>query len=469
MLVSDRSLSVSRYMLRWICSGLSLAIVFASGCSKPTAPAKPVDVEPRVNLVKPEIRTISKAVGQPGFVYAYEQTAIFPKVAGYVQKWTVDIGDRIKKNQEIATLYVPELDAELLQKQAQVVMDDAQVQVAEKMVEVAANNVKVALAQIDEAKAGVNKFQASVDRWQSEVTRLSGLSTQGVVDKQVLEESQKQLKADTASRDAAKATILAAQATELAKKADHDKAQADVAAAKAKAKVSAEDVKRVAALVSYTHILAPYDGVVVARNANTGDYLAPGSGDQSVSSVAPGQSAAHIPLYVVATTTPIRIYVDVPEAEANSVTKGTRATVTIGALMGEEIPAAVTRTSWSLARETRTLRAEIDVPNPTSTILPGMYAYGRVFIKHDNVRALPLEAVIELGNQNSCFFHKDGKAVQIPVQIGISDGKWIEVAKKQVDGKWTDFTGDEEVIVGGLSDLTDGENVKVVADGGPKK
>src|SRR5262249_26540878 len=155
---------------------------------------------------------------------------------------------------------------------------------------------KVALAQIDEAKAGVNKFQASVDRWQSEVNRLSGLSNQGVVDKQVLEESQKQLKADTASRDAARATILAAQATELARKADHDKAHADEAAAKAKAKVSAEDVKRVAALVSYTHILAPYDGVVVARNANTGDYLAPGSGDQSVSSVAPGQSAAHIPL-----------------------------------------------------------------------------------------------------------------------------------------------------------------------------
>ena len=141
------------------------------------------------------------------------------------------------------------------------------------MVEVAAINIKVALAQIDEAKAGVNKFQASVDRWQSEVTRLSGLSTQGVVDKQVLEESQKQLKADTASRDAARAIIVAAQATELAKKADFDKAQADVAAAKAKAKVSAEDVKRVAALVSYTHTWRPTMSRR-GRNAN-GDCLAP--------------------------------------------------------------------------------------------------------------------------------------------------------------------------------------------------
>ena len=149
--------------------------------------------------------------------------------------------------------------------------------------------------------------------------------------------------------------------------------------------------------------------------------------------------------------------------------KGTRATVTIQALMGEEIPATVTRTSWSLQRETRTLRAEIDLPNPDATILPGMYAYGRVYINHDNVRALPLDAVIELGNQNSCFLYKDGKAVQTPVQIGISDGKWIEVAKKQVDGKWSNFTGDEEVIVGRLADLSDGEKVKVeTADGGKK-
>ena len=66
---------------------------------------------------RPEQRTIARTVGQPGFINAYEQTSIYPKVAGYVQEWNVDIGDRIKKDQEIATLSVPELPAELKQKQ----------------------------------------------------------------------------------------------------------------------------------------------------------------------------------------------------------------------------------------------------------------------------------------------------------------------------------------------------------------
>ena len=439
-----------------------LILSAVAGCGKPPSLAKPVDVEPHVHLVKAELRTISRTVGQPGFIYAYEQTAIYPKVAGYVKKWHVDIGDRIEKDQEIATLSVPELDAELLQKKAQVDLDEAQVLVAERMVEVATNNVKVAAAQVDEAKAGVNKFQATVERWESEVERLSSLSDQGVVDKQVLDESRKQLKAETAARDAAKATVVASEATELARKSDLDKTRADVVAARAKAQVSREDAKRLAALVGYTHITAPYDGVVVTRNANTGDYLQPGSGDQSVSSTAPGQSDAHVPLYVVARTDRVRVYVDVPEMDANSVTRGTKASVRVQALRDEEIPAEVTRTSWSLHRETRTLRAEIDLDNPDARLLPGMYAYGKVLIHHSNVRSLPLAAVVELGNQNCCYVYEDGKAVLTPVQVGISDGKWVEVAQKRKKGTWADFTGEEEVIVGDLSELADAQKVKVV-------
>jgi HlyD family secretion protein len=442
---------------------LCLPILMAGiGCSKSPPPAKPIDVNPQVSLVKAELRTIIRDIGQPGFIYAYEQTAIYPKVAGYVQKWNVDIGDRIKKDQEIATLYIPELNAELAQKNAQVELDEAQIQVAERMVEVATNYVNVAAAHVDETKANVNKSQASVERWESEVKRLEGLSGQGVVDKQVLDESRKQLKADTAARGAAEATVVAAKAAVLARKADLDKAQADVTAARAKAKVAREDAKRLAALVSYTHITAPYDGVVVVRNVNTFDFVQPGSGDQSVSTVAPGQSGAHMPLYEVARTDLIRVYVDVPEMDANSVTRGTPARVRVQALRDEDFASAVTRTSWSLRRETRTLRAEIDLPNPEARLLPGMYAYGKVLVRHDNVRALPMGAVVELGNQNCCFIYDNGKAIQTPVQTGVNDGKWIEVAKKRAPEGWTNFTGDEEVILGDLSELSDGQKVEVI-------
>jgi multidrug efflux pump subunit AcrA (membrane-fusion protein) len=424
-----------------------LAIVASAGCHHADPPAPPVQVEPRVRLVKPELRTISRSVGQPGYMYAYEQTSIYPKVTGYVQVWHVDIGDPIKKDQEMARLYVPELHAELAQKKAQAELDEEQVTVAEQVVDVAS-------AQIEEARANVRKFEASVERWQSQVQRLTNLAdSERVIDQQVLDESQKQLKVETAARQAA-------QAIEVAGKAALAKARADVKAARARARASRADEQRLAALVSYTHVTAPYDGVVVERNVNTGDYVQPGTGDQSGPSSAPAASSSRLPLYVVARTDKVRVYVDVPEIEASAVSRGTPARVRIQALGGEEVNAAVTRTSWSLRPQSRTLRAEIDLPNPDARLLPGMYAFGWVLISRSNVRALPMEAVTEIGEQPCCYLYEGGKAIRTALQTGIDDGKWVEVTKKRMKGRWIDFTGTEPVITGDLSEISDGVPVQ---------
>lgn len=454
---NHRSLSLIRLV---IVSSCHLVIILSFGCGHAEKPGQPVRVEPQARLIQPERRTITHLVGQPGFIYAYEQTSIYPKVAGYVERWEVDIGDVIKKDQEIAQLYVPELEAELAQKKAQVDLDEAQIKVAERMVEVARNNVNAAGAQVEEARATAKKYQAGVERWQSEVKRLTEIAKQNVIDPQVLDESQKQLNENIAARDAAQATTAAADANRLARIADLDKARADVQAAHARAQVSQADEQRVAALVSYLHITAPYDGVVVVRNVNTKDFVQPGTGDQSNAGSA-SQSPPRLPLYVVARTDRVRIYVDVPEMDAAAITRGTPARVRVQALRDEEIEATVTRTSWSLRPESRTLRAEIDLPNPDARLRPGMYAYGRVLVDRHNVWAVPLAAVVEIGNQNCCYVYEAGKAVQTPVQVGLNDGKWIEVAKKRAKGEWTDLTGNEKVILGDLSELSDGQPVQV--------
>jgi multidrug efflux pump subunit AcrA (membrane-fusion protein) len=429
------------------CHVVTLLLLLA-GCHHAVPPAPPVHVEPRVRLVKPELRSISRLVGQPGYIYAYEQTSIYPRVTGYVQVWHVDIGDPLEKDQEMARLYVPELEAQLAQMKAQVELDEEQVKVAEQAVDVAS-------AQVEEARANVKKFQASVQRWQSQVQRLTDLAVNDrVIDQQVLDESQKQLKAETAAREAA-------QATETAGKAALAKTRADVRAARARARVSRAEEQRLAALVGYTHITAPYDGIVVDRTVNTGDYVQPGTGNQSDPGGSPTPSSSRLPLYVVARTDKVRVYVDVPELDASAVTRGTPARVRIQALGDAEVNAAVTRTSWSLRPQSRTLRAEIDLPNPDARLLPGMYAYGQVLIDRSNVRALPMEAVTEIGNQPCCYLYVGGKAVRTALQTGIDDGKWIEVTKKRVKGKWVDLTGAEEVIVGDLSEVSDGVPVQV--------
>jgi HlyD family secretion protein len=442
---------------------LVLLAAITIGCEAHQEAAPPASTKPRVQVVTPEVRSIVRSVSQPAFVNAFEQTSIFPKVAGYIKQWTVDIGDRIKKDETLVELFVPELDAELAQKKAQSAEQQVLIKVSEEMVKVAENRLKVAEAQITKAKADVGQYQSAVDRWESEVERLKGLVAQRVVDKQILSESEKQLKSNIAARDAADASVLATQALEAERRADLAKSRVDVDAASAKFQVTLADVQRYTALVSYTRLTAPYDGTVVVRNANTGDFVQPAGGDQSSSreSAAPG-SGNRSPIYVVSRTDMVRVFVDIPEADANYVQQGTKAKVNLRAIEDADIEAEVTRTSWSLNVQTRTLRAEIDLPNPDAKLLPGMYANCSVTIDRPHVRTLPLTAILPMGNQSCCYLVVDGKAVRTPVQIGPSDGKFVEVAKKFVHDQWSNFQGDEQVIMGDFSEIRDGGAVEVV-------
>jgi multidrug efflux pump subunit AcrA (membrane-fusion protein) len=139
--------------------------------------------------------------------------------------------------------------------------------------------------------------------------------------------------------------------------------------------------------------------------------------------------------------------------------------VRVPALAGRELAARVTRTSWALNSTSRTLLAQIELPNAKAEFVPGMYAYGSVLIERPNVRALPVSAITQIGNQNYCYLVIDGKAVRTPVQIGVSDGSWVEVTKKlvhsSVEGAWEAFDGTEAVVIGDLSEISDGEPVQV--------
>jgi multidrug efflux pump subunit AcrA (membrane-fusion protein) len=254
------------------------------------------------------------------------------------------------------------------------------------------------------------------------------------------------------------------------------------------------------AWVGYLTLSAPYDGVIVARNANTGDFVLPLAGDptamQQAPYLSPGAKAA--PIYVVDRTDVVRIFVDVPERDANYVKVGTKASVLVEAFRDEWIPAAVTRTSWALNVTSRTLRAEIDLHNtPTPEvyrdpgkhepaanppdagiqILPGMYAYAKLIIERPNVRSLPLEALARSGGQTFFWKYQDGKARRIEIQTGVGDGRWFEVTNQRRaaregesdDSSWTPIDGSEQVIVGDLSLLSEGAAVQFTPERGSSR
>ncbi len=189
----------------------------------------------------------------------------------------------------------------------------------------------------------------------------------------------------------------------------------------------------------------------------------------------------------------VRVFVDIPEADANYVQPGNEATVLIQAFEDAPITAMVTRTAWSLNVRSRTLRAEIDLPNTDSTIpsdlpdvvlkaleqvklpqtkgqiLPGMYAYGTVIIKRPNVMALPQKALDYEHGKTFYWAYQGGHAVRMEVCAGVSDDDWTEVTNRRAlagnaSHAWTPIDGSEQAILGDLAALTDGGKVSVARE-----
>jgi RND family efflux transporter MFP subunit len=452
---------------------LLFSLVLLSGCTRADPPdAAAINLEPAVKVVHAARRDIVHTIEQPGVIGAYERTALYAKVSGFVRKWYVDIGDRVKKDAVLAELSAPELVEQHRQMQAQVQLDQAMVDQSRKQRIVADRNVTAATEMVAEARAEVARYQADVERWQSEVKRLGSLVSDKVVDQQVLDETQRQLKSGEAALEASLVAVRSRDAQREAAAATLDRATVDISAAEARVKVAEAEERRLKALVDYLTITAPYDGIVFARNVNAGDFVLPASGDptQGVFSVgvSPNRST---PLYVVNRTDPVLFVVGVPEADSHYVAADTRARVRVPAVAGSQMSLHVTRTSWALNSTSRTLMAQIELPNPDGKYLPGMYAYGSVIVERRQVRAVPVSAITQIGNETYCYFVIDGKAVRTPVQVGVSDGAWQEVTDRLVhkDGSieetWIPFDGTELVIHGELAEISDGEPVRI--DDGP--
>jgi multidrug efflux pump subunit AcrA (membrane-fusion protein) len=432
---------------------------------------------PVVEVIKPEARKIVRVVGQPSFIEAYEHTSVYPKLTAYIEKWIVDIGDKVKKDDTLATLFVPELVEDYGTKKATVKLDEQRVALAKELVKVAEADVQSAEASLVEAKAILAKYKSETDRWNTEVKRLDHEVKRGVVDPQILLESTNQWRSAAASEDAARATIAKAEADLLSEKAALSKDIVGVAVAEADLAVATSEARRLEAWVGYLKLPAPFDGVIVARNANTYDFVLPATGDPSTDNRAPhlSPSATAAPIYVVDRTDIVRIFVDIPERDANYVNIGTKASVLVEAYRDEPIPASVTRTSWALNPKSRTLRAEIDLKNPGSELLPGMYAYAKVTIERDSLLTLPVSALTHSGEKTFCWTLNGDRAERNEIKTGISDGEFIEVTNillgagdKGAAPRWTPVDGSERILLGDLSILVEGGAVAVKGDSKPE-
>jgi RND family efflux transporter MFP subunit len=177
-------------------------------------------------------------------------------------------------------------------------------------------------------------------------------------------------------------------------------------------------VEQRVALRDYTKVRAPYAGIITARFADPGALI----------QIATASSAGAIPLFTIMDLDTVRIYTNVPQDDSPWVVPGkTKATLSV-------------RDRWTIVHRhghafdlvldpsTRSLLVEIDLPNPDHALRPGTFVEISLGLREiPDALVLPPQAVSSGPKGKSVFIIEAGRAHSVPVQTGISDGRWIEI------------------------------------------
>jgi HlyD family secretion protein len=430
----------------------------ASGCARP-APASPASsavAPPALRTASPERRALTRIVEQPGKIDAFEQTPIYAKIPGYVEQVHVEIGYLVKKGAPLADLWVPELVEERDYKRGLVAQAKIDVELSERFLDVARANAKTSESAVEEAKFSLVRSEAVLARWKSESLRMEDLARQKIIDTQSRDETFSQYRSASAARDEAEAKHRSATAYLSESQARAKKAETEIEAARNRQRLAEADERRVDALLAYSHITAPFDGVVSARKVDTKHFVQPATG----------------PLFVVVRMDKVRVFVDVPESDAVLIKYGgtdcCQARIKVPVLNDREFVGNVVGSSWSLDPGQRTLRTEIDFDNADGFLRPNMYIYAAIEVRQPGAWMVPVSAFVTRDGLTYGFIVEYGKAVKTPVKVGGRDGDAVQVLKRQLPAskpgappRWVDVVGDEKFIIDNVGDLGDGQEVRV--------
>ena len=259
-----------------------------------------------------------------------------------------------------------------------------------------------------------------------------------------------------AARELAQANLvrwraLAADSAVTAQELDQMQAAFDEAVANLN---SAEaNLQRLVQLQVYERVVAPFAGVITARNVDPGALVGTAGG---VSGTSPaGSGSAPGSLFTVAQTDTLSVYVTVPEDYAAAVAIGKRAVVTVPALPGDTLRGRVARTAGSLDATARTLLTEVRVANPKGVFLPGMYAQVQLALGAGTppLRVPATALVIRDGPPQVVMVAPDSTVRYQTVTIGRDLGSWVEVTGGLAQGV--------HIVINPPADLQDGARVRV--------
>ena len=348
-------------------------------------------------------RPVVNSLTLSGAFRPYQQVDVHAKVAGFIRKIYVDVGDHVKSGQVLAILEVPEMSA-----------------------------------QVAGAKADIQRYQNAVRRSHSEIERAESTHTAyhsaysrlkeasesrpGLIAEQELDDSLAKDRESQAQAESARASLSESESQLLAARADLD---------------------RLSALEAYSHITAPFAGVVTKRYADTGALIQAGTTSETQS----------MPVVQLAEWSKLRLVVPVPESAVPQLLLGSKVQVHVSA-MNRDFEGRVARFADALNDETRTMHTEIDVENSDGTLKEGMYAEAKIILKQqNNALTIPIQALERNATGGTVLIvDAEGRVEERQVKLGAESSDRVEILAGLAEN--------DRVIIGNRGEFHAGEKVR---------
>ncbi len=389
------------FKVRWLPFGFLLLLeALSTGCHRSQSSAQiTLPVAPVVRVGRTPLSNRLEVAGE---FLPFQEVEIHAKVAGYIRKIYVDIGDRVHAGQLLAELEVPEMTA--------------QVEGAQAVVQRSQEDILSAKSALARAAADYAALHAQYDR----LRQASG-ARPGLIAQQELDD---------------------AEAKDLSAKAQVEAARSELASREQGLGAAQADHRHYASLADYSHITAPFDGIVTWRYADTGTLLQAGTAN-----------SGSMPAIKLAQVNLLRLRLPVPESLAGYVHIGDTARIHVQAT-GAQLTGKVVRTTGELDLATRSLQVEIDLDNKDGKLTPGMYADVTLNIQRSgNGLTIPVEAVDRSQSAPFAFVvDHQGHIEKRTLHLGMETPRFIEV----IDG----LQEVEHVVVANLSSFQPGEAVE---------
>src|SRR5258706_382705 len=358
---------------------------------------------PLVTVAYPVRAAESSELTFPGSIQAVQETAIYSRVDGYLKRRLVNIGDRVQSGQLLAEIDTPELDQQLYQTKAALAQ---------------------AVSALQQARAALQHNQSQLDYSRTNLERWRTMKERNLVAQQDLDDRMILVKSGEADLDAARANVAAAEANVTANQAN---------------------VERITNLQSFQNIRAPFAGIVTVRNVDNGALIGAGSSNNTQ------------PLFRMAQTDSLRVFVNLPQSVVRSVMPGLPAELAVREYPQKLFTAQVANVARALDPASRTLLTEVRLRNDGNELRPGMYADVKF---HLSLKSPPLivpasALIVRTGAPRVAVLGAANKVHFQTVQLGRDYGATVEV----VDG----LKESDQLLVAPPDDLEDGGAVRILA------